>query len=326
MRYHSEILLLELGTDKPGDMDFLKKIVSPDVVVWTNCTATHMDNGQFGSVRDVFDEDRKIFDVMSKSSVGIFNCDNALIKDFYSDFEGNKISFGAQKEFDFFVEKVASDLEGIQFEMISKKGEVMNINSPLIGYFQYSILIPAAIVGLRFGISQEIIQDALDDFQLPPGRMSPIEGIHDVLMLDSTYNASPASVIASLEVMDEISNGRRRVAVLGNMNELGSDSETLHRMVGKNVPDRVDLLITVGKNAGLIADTAIERGFDESKVIKVTYTKEAVEEYKNLIEAGDLVLVKGSQNRVRLERFVKEFMKYPETAEDLLVRQEKYWR
>lgn len=123
-------------------------------------------------------------------------------------------------------------------------------------------------------------------------------------------------------MLEELGEGRRKVAVLGSMNELGEVSQEQHEIIGELCAEKVDLLITVGKEAKWIADKALEMGMSPATVFKFTYAKEAADFFKKHVKKGDLILVKGSQNRVRLEQFVKELMLEPERAKELLVRQD----
>lgn len=321
---HSEILLVEMGTDKPGDMDFLTSIVRPDVVVWTSCTATHMDEGQFNGVKGVYDEDSKIFKVLRAEGLAIFNGDNSLVRGFAESFEGRKVIFGTGEGDDCRTTHLKPSIEGLRFTVEYDEKKLL-VESGVIGSFQIHVLMPAIICGLRFGMEPEVVLEAIKTFKLPPGRMSLIEAANGALILDSSYNSSPAALKEALLVLSETAGERRRVALLGGMNELGDESETLHKMIGKMVPEYADVLITVGKAAGWIAEKALERGMAAESVHIFNYPAEALEFLRGELKEGDLMLVKGSQNRMRLERVIKELMKYPEEAKNLLVRQEKVW-
>jgi UDP-N-acetylmuramyl pentapeptide synthase len=187
---------------------------------------------------------------------------------------------------------------------------------------------PAIVIGFIEGVGVNDIIDAISEFKLPPGRLSLIEGKKESLILDSSYNASPEAVKESLKVLDFFgkSRNKRRVFVFGNMNELGKYSKELHEEVGVEIPKYCDLLLTVGEDVQYGASAANKNGLDSSKIKSFPSAKEAAKYYKEIMNFGDIVLAKGSQNKVRLEIFVKALMKHPEKAKELLVRQGEKWQ
>jgi UDP-N-acetylmuramoyl-tripeptide--D-alanyl-D-alanine ligase len=324
----SEILLLELGVDKPGDMDFLTSIVTADYAIITSVAPVHLGEGQFSNLQEIFEEKTKIVNSLKAEGKVLLNIDNGHLADFHSSYEGHtKISYGFHENADYQMADCQTSLSGTSFDLQWKEEEKHNFSANVLGSFQSYVLTPAVIIGLEFGFTIQEINDAFKRFSLPPGRMTVIDGLKDSTILDSTYNSSPVSLKAAVKLLGELGqDAKRRVAVIGNMNELGDESELKHSLIGKMIGDYCDFLITVGKDAKTIAKTALENGFDEENVHSFTYAKEASAFFKKKIKKGDLILVKGSQNRVRLERFVKEIMQDPNEAKDLLVRQDKTWK
>ena len=157
--------------------------------------------------------------------------------------------------------------------------------------------------------------------------MNLIPGVSNSIIIDSSYNASPATMAVALDVLGEIhpKGVGRRIAVLGNMNEIGDLTDSEHRKVGKEAAKVADLLITVGDHARLYAEEAVKAGLQQSHVWSFVDSKDAGEFLSGKLKTGDIVLVKGSQNKVRLERCIKEIMAEPERARDLLVRQDDSW-
>ena len=194
------------------------------------------------------------------------------------------------------------------------------------GTYHIDIFLPALLCGILNGISLKEGIKALKSFQLPPGRMSIIPGQHGSIILDGSYNASPETVKQALNLRKNFP-GKRKIAVIGNMNELGKQTEAAHRRIAQQIGDWLDELIAVGELAHITADECLKKGFPRSK-IKILLTPKEVGEYlnsKNLTK-GDVILFKGSQNRVRLERAIKMIMADPEQAEKLLCRQESEWQ
>ncbi len=326
MRDHSEVLLLELGVDKPGDMDFFMSILQPDMVVMTNICPVHIDDGQFSSMENICNEKLKAVRSLKKGAFALFNIDNSFLKKAHDEFDKDmRIGFGCDNSADYFASTIKSSIDGLSFVFHANKKEHL-VESQILGKYQVYVLLPALICALKMGMDFETVSIALKKYALPPGRMSVISAINEAVILDSSYNSSPIALKEALNVLKEVAVNNRKIAVLGNMNELGVHSKEMHEMIGKLVPDVADILLTVGKDAGIIADKAIERGMNAALVFKFKSPIEAAEFFKKEIKKGDVLLVKGSQTRVRLEKFVKELMENPDDAKDLLVRQSRVWQ
>jgi UDP-N-acetylmuramyl pentapeptide synthase len=179
----------------------------------------------------------------------------------------------------------------------------------------YGVLIPDAIHAL--------------EKQTKPvhGRLNPIPGIRGSLIIDDSYNAAPASVLAALNVLSTFTPGEthdRHIAVLGDMAELGTLTESEHRAVGRRVAEVAELFLAVGPNMKIAADEAVASGMNRDCV---EWFKDSVEAGRYLdmhVQGGDIVLIKGSQS-MRMEKAVKDIMAQPLHAADILVRQESKW-
>lgn len=319
-REYSDVLLLEFGVDKPGDMDFLVSIVQPDIAVMTNIFQVHLDEGQFKDLTDVFEEKSKLVKALKEGGKAVLNADNSFTAGLA---KKGAITFGVENEADYMAANTEQSLDGLKFTL-KHDGKKYEIQAPIIGAYQVYTILPAIVCGRLLGMSMEDIIAAVKRYNLPPGRMSIIPALGEAVILDSSYNSSPAAVKEALKILREADSERRKVAVLGSMNELGSESRRLHEMVGELVPEYADVLITVGEAAEAIAEKAREKKMKQ--VFNFRDSLEAADFFRAQVKKNDLILVKGSQNNVRLERFVKALMAHPEDAKDLLVRQEKIWQ
>ncbi|MFC1615720.1 UDP-N-acetylmuramoyl-tripeptide--D-alanyl-D-alanine ligase [Patescibacteria group bacterium] len=327
MKEYSEILLLEMGVDKPGDMDFLISILKPDIAIITNISPVHMGEKQFPSLQAIFDEKAKLVAAVKDSGLAVLNLDNPFTAGLAKKLmKKNLVSYGETRDAEFRATIVKTSLEGTSFTLHheNKRHEV-SLNA--VGHFQHYVVLPAISCAVKLGMSVEEAILALERFKLPPGRMNLIPAKKDgAQILDSTYNSSPESLKEALHLLKELGGEKKRkIAVIGDMNELGEQSQVLHEIMGELVPKCADLLITVGNRAKIIADKAEELGFNKDHVFSFKTVKSAIDFYEEKIKKDDLILVKGSQNNVRLERFVKAIMAHPENAKDLLVRQDRYW-
>ncbi|MBI4232751.1 UDP-N-acetylmuramoyl-tripeptide--D-alanyl-D-alanine ligase, partial [Candidatus Peregrinibacteria bacterium] len=259
-RDHSEVLLLEMGVDAPGDMDFLLSVVKPDIAVLTGVSYTHLDEGQFASPEAVFAEKRKLIDALKEGGKAVLGTDNDYCRKLAKELKKKRVlSYGTDRDDDFWASQIKQSLEGTDF-VLHHDNKRYEVKAPVLGAYQVQVMLPAIICGSLMGIEIEDACEALKRFELPPGRMSVITAMNEAIILDSSYNSSPVALEAALDLLKELGEKHRKVAVLGNMNELGSLAAQLHEKVGEKVPGAVDLLLTVGKNAGLIAEAARAKG------------------------------------------------------------------
>ncbi len=322
---HSEILLLEFGVDKKGDMDELISVVKPDIAVITNIFPVHLEADQFSDLQSIFDEKKKIVEGLNEGGIAILNIDNSFLAH-YAKRRGKShtITFGKDKEASYFAEKIKQSIDGINF-VIRHEDKKFEVQAEVLGEHQVYVLMPAIICAEIMRMDLSVALDALKRYSLPPGRMTIIPGKNDSIILDSSYNSSPEALKESLKILKEVGCENRKVAVLGNMNELGDQSKILHEMIGEIIPLYADMLLTVGENAKLFAENSEEHGMKKTNIHVFKTATDASDFFQNHIKKNDVVLVKGSQNGVRLERFVKALMENPLDAKNLLVRQDKSW-
>ncbi|MFA6435811.1 MAG: UDP-N-acetylmuramoyl-tripeptide--D-alanyl-D-alanine ligase [Candidatus Gracilibacteria bacterium] len=317
-------LVLEMGADKPGDIAYFMKRLTPQVGVITTIQPSHLGPEQFGSIEEIFEEKSRLVKALLKEGLAILNADDARVASLKSELKCRVALFGAKKEADFRAEDIKSDEKGLRCRVVYEKISESFHFPYLLGNHQIYTVLPAIAVGvLLFKLSLPKLASILKDFQLPPGRMNPIPGIHDTLLIDSSYNASPESMRAALEVLKPMPG--RRIAVLGSMNELGEASHKAHVEVGQWVASSSDVLVTVGEKAHDIAKSALRHNFLQDQIHEFDTALQAADFLLSFIKKGDVILVKGSQNQIRLERLVKALMKEPEKAKEMLVRQDEYW-
>jgi len=176
-------------------------------------------------------------------------------------------------------------------------------------------------------LSDEEIVSGVSDIEQEPGRMNAIAGIKGSLIIDSSYNAAPASMAEALDVLSSFSlqNEQRRIVVFGEMAELGRYTEDEHRMIGMKIAEvGADILVTVGEKTRDMQRGALDAGFDESKTEHFNNSVDAGRWLDSKVKKGDIILVKGSQSS-RMEKVTKDLMAQPLRAGDLLVRQSDKW-
>lgn len=316
-----DIAVLEMGADRPGDIKKLTNIARPDIAVITCIKPIHLDKDQFKNIDDIRKEKETIIRILDKNGAAVLNSDDPQIKAMET--KSETFTFGTEKGADIRAENIHLSKKGITFE-IKHKNTSIPLHVPVLGAFQIYALLPAIAVGLKLGIALEDCARALKDYRLPPGRMSLIEGVNGSHILDGSYNASPESVKRSLDLLREL-HAQRKISALGTMNELGDISKEEHLKIGGSAAGISDILIAVGQSAPDIKQGALDAGMPEAKIFTFFNSEEAGSYLKNLLGPDDLVLVKGSQNKVRMEKAVKIMMKNPQQASFLLCRQDKEW-
>ncbi|MDD4902463.1 MAG: UDP-N-acetylmuramoyl-tripeptide--D-alanyl-D-alanine ligase [Patescibacteria group bacterium] len=329
-----EILILEMGVDKIGDMDYLSSIVKCDVGVVTNIGQAHLES--FGSIEKIQKEKGKLLGNLNKNGWAVLNYDDEKTRFMANETATRILSFGFKEgslvradnlRFKFEESKNLDHLLGLTFKLSYNGAMVPVILPKVIGLPAVYAAIAAAAVGISMEMNLVEIAAALQNFVSPKGRMSLIPGIKKTMIIDDSYNASPQSSLAALDFIGRIeTDGQfRRVAILGDMLELGSYSIAGHKEVGAAIAKaKFDLLITVGERSRDIGRGAIETGMSEERIFHFSHNQEAGIFAQDRIKEGDLIFIKGSQG-ARMEEVVKELMAEPLRANELLVRQGKEW-
>lgn len=316
-----EKIILEMGADHPGDIKKLIQIAKPKIGVITNINPVHLGKGQFKDLKDIQKEKNMLIKNMESNCMAVLNFDDELVRDMHTG--AQKVSYGTSEE----CSVRASDVEvlntSIKFK-VTYKGEAVHFKVPVLGKFQIYTILPAITVALKLGINLHDCAKILEDYKMPKSRMNPIPGINKSTIIDSSYNSSPTATLRALELLDEL-KAERKIAALGTMNELGEMTKEAHLTLGGQASKVAKILIAVGPEAVTIKQGATEAGMKEENIYTFFDSEEAGHFLKNEISPKDLILVKGSQNKVRMERLVKLIMEKPGQAGALLCRQGEEW-
>lgn len=323
-------LVLEMGADAPGDLARLCDIAPPDLSVVTAVGESHLE--KFGTTEAIFKEKRTLIDKLNKDGVAVLNRDDERVWDMRSKAPGKVISYGFHAEADVRAAEQVSyacsfDGEcGMHFKVHAQGSTVPMFVSGALGRQSIYAALAAIAVGSERGMNLVEIADALRSYVPPPGRMRYVAGIKRSVLIDDTYNSAPRSALAALYVLREIPvpESARKWAVLGDMLELGSVSESGHMQVGRAAAENADFMIFVGERMGDAARAAKAAGASEERVFQFARPEEAGLFVQERMKMGDVILVKGSQG-MRMEKVVKELMAEPLQAKELLVRQSAKW-
>lgn len=323
-------LVLETGVDRPGDMKKLASWIKPDILVLTRFPDVPVHVEFFSTPEAVVREKMQLAEALKPSGVVIYNHDDQIIQHELTQVRQQAIGYSRYltSQFNASEDKIIYKDDtpvgiGFTIENINEKAEVRvygAIGEPVV----YTAL-GAIAVCVECGISLSDAVSALGELVPPPGRLRIIKGLKGSVLIDDTYNSSPIAVEQALTTLKEIKHAKRKIAVLGDMLELGRFSSREHERVGELVADTADVLITLGVRARKIAEAALSNGMNEKVIFQYEDVAKAGRELQVYLEPGDVVLVKASQG-IRAEKIIEEVMQEPELASTLLVRQDSGWQ
>ncbi len=302
-----ERAVLEMGFYEMGEIALLCGIAKPQVGVVTNVYAVHLERA--GSLANIVQGKGELVEALPSApeGVAVLNMDEPLVMGMVARTNARLLTYGLDPKADIWASDVVGlGLDGIRFQLhYPKARETLHIRFPMLGRHSVHTALRAVAVGLGEGLTWQEIVEGLQGIEARSQlRLYAVTGPGGSLILDDSYNASPESVIAALNLLEEL-EAKRRVAVLGDMLELGDHEEEAHRLVGKRVADVVNFLVTIGKRAEVIADEALACGM-KAKNIEMLPDRDAATAYlRQSLKPGDVVLVKGSHG-MRLDRMVSE--------------------
>jgi UDP-N-acetylmuramoyl-tripeptide--D-alanyl-D-alanine ligase len=295
-----ERAVLEMGFYVPGEIAFLCDLALPQIGVVTNVGTVHAERA--GSVEAIARGKAELVQALPKApeGVAILNYDDPLVRDMAQQTRARVFTYGLDPEADLWADNVEGlGLEGIRFQL-HFRDEVLHLRVPMLGRHSVHTALRATAVGLVDGLTWQEIVGGLRSGKTQL-RLVAVRSENGALILDDTYNASPQSTLAALNLLDELEG--RKVAVLGDMLELGAYARRGHEMVGIRASEVVDELICVGELAMWIAQAAGQSGLSSKKIQMVDDVQAAIAFLRPRLTAQDIVLVKGSRG-MRMERIV----------------------
>jgi UDP-N-acetylmuramoyl-tripeptide--D-alanyl-D-alanine ligase len=296
LRSGPDIAVVELGMSHPGEIRTLVGIAEPDVRVWTNVGDAHI--GFFESTDAIADAKAELLVNARPGDVLVANADDARLMSRTSSFAGRIVTFGIDADADVRATNVESrGLEGTRATVRTPAGE-FPLRSPLLGLGNLSNALAATAVAVTFDIPVATIADRVAALKPAHHRGELLRLPGGLTLVDDTYNSSPAALSQSLDTIAASTGSARKIAVLGEMLELGAHSILLHEESGARAAAAgLDLLITVGSDAArAMADAAIRAGMRQAAVFHVPDAGQAAELAMQRTRPGDLILLKGSRS------------------------------
>jgi UDP-N-acetylmuramoyl-tripeptide--D-alanyl-D-alanine ligase len=287
-----------MGFYVPGEIALLCEIALPHMGVVTNIGTVHAERA--GSQEAIFRGKAELVRALPSDGVAILNLDDVLVAKMAELTRARVFFYGLDPEADLWADEVEGlGLEGIRFRM-HYHDEILHVHVPMIGQHSVHTALRAAAVGLMDGLTWEEIVAGLRQSHAQL-RLTAVRTETGALILDDTYNASPESTLAALNLLAQLDGNK--VAVLGDMLELGPYEKQGHEIVGVRAAEITDILITVGALGHLIAAAARRAGMNSARIWEFENTDEAISHLRKSLTDKDVVLVKGSHG-IRMDRIV----------------------
>jgi UDP-N-acetylmuramoyl-tripeptide--D-alanyl-D-alanine ligase len=334
---YPEWLILEVGIGKPGDMRKTAAWLKTDAVIITAIGETPVHIEFFSSRKHLVEEKAKLIKTLKKSGLLVLNADDETVLEMKNKTKSRVITYGFGEKADLrgSEENIFYDNQrwpkGIIYRVDEEGNSLPVILEEMFGknHIYASLGALALVSGLKLNLLEAINQ--LKNYKAPAGRMCLLKGINNSLIIDDTYNSSPFACKTGLATLGEIKNEGRKIAVLGDMLELGKHTKVAHEEIGEVAKESAEILVVVGPRALSIKQGALEAGMSQKKIFDFSDARQAGEFLKNFVKENDLIFVKGSQG-MRLERTVEAILDLKrnplggkQDKSKLLVRQDKEW-
>ncbi|MBE0683556.1 MAG: UDP-N-acetylmuramoyl-tripeptide--D-alanyl-D-alanine ligase [Anaerolineales bacterium] len=291
-----ERAVLEMGFYVPGEIQFLCDIAKPQIGVVTNVGTVHAERA--GSQEAIAKGKSELIQALPSDGIAILNFDDPWVRKMEEKSKARVFFYGLSPEADLWADQIEGlGLDGIRFRL-HYKGETLHTHIPMIGRHSVHTALRAASVGLNDGMSWQEIFEGLSHGHTQL-RLVAVRSGSGALILDDTYNASPESMLAALNLLDEMDG--RKIAVLGDMLELGPYERQGHEMVGMRAAQVAKTLLTLGNRAHLIAEAARRAGMKQNHIFEFDNADMIVDWLNKNLTSDDAVLIKGSHG-LRMDR------------------------
>ena len=320
-------LVLEIGADRPGDIKDITSWIKPDVTVVTQFGQVPVHIEFFKNREAVVEEKGYLVSALKESGLFIYNADDHDAQNLLGKTNAQKMSIGIHEKADVKASGVklyGKPLKGTE-AMITVGTDKEHLVLPeVVGRSPIYCALPALAVASHLGITLPIACASLRDEAKPKGRMRLLQGMKGSVIIDDSYNASPKATEHGLKTLSEIDTIGRKIAVLGDMLELGDHTHDEHYKIGKVAAISCHKLFTVGIRSRVTAEGALDAGMSDDAIMQCETSIDVGRELVKLLEPHDVVYVKGSQS-MRMERAIKMILAETHNPKAVLVRQENEW-
>ena len=320
-------LVLEIGADRPGDIKSITSWVKPDITVVTQFGQVPVHVEFFKDRDAVIEEKGYLVSALKEEGLFVYNADDHDAEKLLGKTDARKVGIGIHKVTDVKADNVklyGEPLEGTEADITIDGVSYHAVFPEVIGKSCVYSALPAFAIARELDVEIEIACAALRDADKPKGRMRLLQGMNGSVIIDDTYNASPKATEHGLQTLGDIDAKGRKIAVLGDMLELGEFTRDEHYKIGMVAAKSAHKLFTVGIRSRATAEGALDGKMLDENIMQCDSSLEAGKELVQLVGAGDVIYVKGSQS-MRMERAVKMILAETHDPRKVLARQEREW-
>ncbi|GKX29078.1 UDP-N-acetylmuramoyl-tripeptide--D-alanyl-D-alanine ligase [Vallitalea longa] len=298
-----EVVVLEMGMNHYGELHRLSEIARPDIAVITNIGEAHIE--YFGTKNNILKAKSEILDFLKKDGLVILNGDDPYLRKLKENIPFNTLTFGFNDDNDYYI----SDYKELGWDgligKITGTHEEYNIKIHTLGKHMLYNIIPGIIIGNHLNMTANEIEQGAYSYKPSKMRMDRIELNDNIVVINDAYNASVDSMISALDTLSTLDTQGRKVAVLGDMFELGDMSKDTHTRIGKVAATKnIDFIICVGKDSKYIYEGAMSNGIDKNKISYYKTKEELIDDIDELVKAKDTIIIKASRG-MHLEKVIE---------------------
>lgn len=303
MNSQTQALILEIEMNILGETRRLAQIAKPKIGVITNIGDTHLEF--LGNKENVLKEKTELIESLGPEGISILNADDECLRHISA--LPQAVTFGISNQADVFASKITDRADQGSHFLLNGK---YRVRLPVPGKHNIYNALAAIATSLAAGLDYADIIPGIEQFK-PASMRLEILRIKDLLIVNDAYNANPQSMTAALETFTKIATDGRRIAIFGDMLELGKLSQTFHYNLGKEAAESMDIIIAIGKFSKSVVDGAISSGMNQNNLFKCNNNQAALTKLIDIIKPKDKILIKGSR-AIRLEEIVKGIKDYYE--------------
>jgi len=304
---NEDFFIVEMGMSQTGEIKLLAEIADPQIGLITNVGPAHLEF--FDSIEEIALAKGELIEALGKDDLAVLNYDNSYTKiiNKLSDEQTEIQYFGFNPSADFYIKEFKYQKSGMNFKLCSNSFEA-EMNTNLFGQHNLYNILAAVTVASNLNVNWQLIKEVVKDLKLSELR-SEIKTVNEIKIIMDCYNANPASMGNALKVLTNI-KANRKIAVLGDMLELGDNKEEIHSKLGQNISEmKIDFLLTIGKLAKYISTAALDFGFKKDNVKHFAEKNDLIKYLKEIAQIDDLILLKGSRG-MKMEDIYYKFLKY----------------
>ncbi len=301
-----DFFIVEMGMSQTGEIKLLAEIADPQIGLITNVGPAHLEF--FDSIEEIALAKGELIEALGKDDLAVLNYDNSYTKiiNELTDDQTEIQYFGFNPSADFSIKEFKYQEGGMNFKLCSNSFEE-EMNTNLFGQHNLYNILAAVTVASNLNVNWQLIKEVIKDLKLSELR-SEIKTVNEIKFIMDCYNANPASMENALKVLINI-EANRKIAVLGDMLELGDNKEEIHSKLGQNVSGmEIDFLLTIGKLAKYISTAALDFGFKKDNVKHFREKTDLIKYLKDIAQIDDLILLKGSRG-MKMEDIYHKFLK-----------------